>query len=478
MGLGYSLNKIQDAARAMFIQKKLDSRKWSRQELMQYQQQRLSSLVRHAVRYSPFYRELYRNVKAENSMKLDDLPVINKATMMENFDAFVTDPRLKLQGLLAHIGQIGQNDAFYLDEYRVLTTSGSSGLKGVFVSNRKEWRTASAVYYRCGAIMGMKARLPRSKMAFVAAGSPIHVSYRVSTSNDVGFLNIKRLEATTPVEDLVTALNAFQPECLCGYPSVMALLALDQWEGRMHIHPRVISTNGELLTGDMIQKIHEAWGIVPYNFYGLTESGLILGSDCSFHRGIHVFEDLFIVEVVDEKNRPVPDGATGDKFLITNLFNFTQPLIRYEISDMINMASAPCPCGSPFRQITVMEGRSDDFVYLQSVRGYDIAVHPLNFRSPLIAFPEIKEYQIIQEIDGIDVFVVLKQGVSSDQVVEAVKNKLIEKINSLNALCPDIRIKVVPRLNRDNRKMGKLRLVKSNVKKDRSPKLGESNPLA
>jgi hypothetical protein len=62
---------------------------------------------------------------------------------------------------------------------------------------------------------------------------------------------------------------------------------------------------------------------------------------------------------------------------------------------------------------------------------------------------------------------------ASDQVVESVKNKLIEKINSFNALCPDIRIKVAPRLDRDNRKMGKLRLVKSNVKKDRSPKLGK-----
>jgi phenylacetate-CoA ligase len=238
-------------------------------------------------------------------------------------------------------------------------------------------------------------------------------------------------------------------------------------EGRLRIHPRAIGTTGELLTGDMIQKIHEAWGIVPYNFYGLTEAGVFLGSDCSYHRGIHVFEDLFIVEVVDEKNRPVPDGATGDKFLLTNLSNFTQPLIRYEITDIINMASDSCLCGSPFRQITVMEGRNDDFVYLQSVGGADIAVHPLNFRSPLIAFQEIKEYQIIQKIDGIDVFVVLKQDVSSDHLVESVKNKLREKINSLNALCPDIRIKVVPRLDRDNRKMGKLRLVKSNVKKIR-----------
>jgi putative adenylate-forming enzyme len=470
MGLGRSLNKFQDVVRAILAQKKLDSHKWSRQELMKYQQQQLSTLVRHAILFSPFYRELYRHVKTENGFNLNDLPVTNKATMMDNFDAFVTDPRLKLQELQAHIGGIARDDAFHLDEYRVHTTSGSSGLKGVFVSNREEWRTASAVYFRCGAIMGVKPKVPRCKMAVVFAGSALHVSYRMSTSNDVGVINVRRLEATTRVQDLVDALNEFQPECLSGYPSVISLLALEQLEGRLDIHPRVIGTAGELLTGDMSQKIGEAWGVVPYNYYGLTEAGAFLGADCSFHQGIHVFEDFFIVEVVDDKNKPVPDGITGDKFLLTNLFNFTQPLIRYEISDMISVASEPCSCGRAFKRITVMDGRNDDFVRLPGRRGTDVRVHPLNFRSPLASFSEIREYQIVQEPDGIDVFLVLKQGISGDQVAERVKNKLREKIDSLGAVCPDIRLRPVPQLERDHRKMGKLRLVKSNINKGGLPR--------
>jgi len=216
MGVGRSLNKIQDVIRAILAQKKLDSHKWSRQELMKHQQDGLSTLVRHAIRFSPFYKELYRNVKTENGINLKDLPIINKAIMMDNFDTFVTDPRLKLQALQTHISQIGRDDAFYLDEYRVHTTSGSTGLKGVFVSNREEWRTASAVYFRGGAVMGVKPNVPRCKMALVFSGTPLHVSYRVSTSNDIGVINVKRLEASTRVEELVDALNAFQPECLSG----------------------------------------------------------------------------------------------------------------------------------------------------------------------------------------------------------------------------------------------------------------------
>ncbi len=79
---------------------------------------------------------------------LDDLPIINKAMMMEKFDRFVTDPRLKLADLQTHVRQITR-DEYYLGEYRVFTTSGSSGQKGVFVSNRREWSTALAGYFRC-----------------------------------------------------------------------------------------------------------------------------------------------------------------------------------------------------------------------------------------------------------------------------------------------------------------------------------------
>ena len=233
----------------------------------------------------------------------------------------------------------------------------------------------------------------------------------------------------------------------------------------MHIHPRVIGTTGELLTADMCKKIDSVWRMVPFNYYGLTEAGVFLGADCSFHQGIHVFEDLFIVEVVDENNEAVPDGTTGYKFLLTNLFNLTQPLIRYEISDVISLAPELCSCGRPFKRITVVDGRSDDFIRLPGRRGNDIHVHPLNFHGPLAEFSEIKEYQIIQERSGIDAFLVFRQGISGDQVAERVKIKLREKIESLGVVCPDIRIRPVPRLERDHRKMGKLSLVKSNINK-------------
>jgi phenylacetate-coenzyme A ligase PaaK-like adenylate-forming protein len=421
--------------------------------------------VTYAIRHSPFYEELYRNIKIDTDIVLGDLPIINKSTMMDNFDRFVTDPRLKLSELQAHIKQLTR-DEYYLGEYRVITTSGSSGLKGVFVSNRKEWSTALAGFLRCGSFMGVTPRIPnRWKLTTIGADSPMHVTYRMSVSTDVGLMKTQRLSATSSIRDLVEALNAFQPDCLASYPSIASLLAEEQLEGRLNIHPKVVSTLAEVRTEDMEQKIREGWGVSPFNNYGMTEAGIVFGSDCPFHQGIHVFEDLFIVEVMDEHNNAVSDASAGYKILITNLFNFTQPLIRYEVSDMITMSTELCACSSPFRLIATLEGRSDDIIHLRGVDGQDVPVHPIHFRSTLGLLQEIKQYQVVHEEDRIYISAVLRQGASGEEAASKIKDQLRGNVESLGAKCPDIHVQFVDRIERDPGKMGKLKLVKSNIRR-------------
>jgi phenylacetate-CoA ligase len=332
MRLGYNVKRFQDVGRALLIRGRLIARdRWTRQELSEFQDRQLKSLVSHAIGHSSFYHELYSRIDAGKGVLLKDLPIINKAIMMENFDRFVTDPRLKLADLQTHVREITR-DEYYLGEYRVFTTSGSSGQKGVFVSNRREWSTALAGFFRCAGFMGLSPRFPnRWRVASVGGDSPMHVTYRMAVSTDIGINKNLRLQATAGIQDLVRSLNAFQPDVLVAYSSMAGLLALEQLEGRLDIRPQVVSTMAEVRTGDMDRKIREAWGVIPFDNYGMTEAGIVFGTDCPYHCGIHIFEDLFIVEVVDENNRPVPDGSPGHKLLITNLFNYTQPLIRYEV---------------------------------------------------------------------------------------------------------------------------------------------------
>ncbi|MEW6349071.1 MAG: hypothetical protein AB1646_08405 [Thermodesulfobacteriota bacterium] len=464
MRLGYALKRFRDVARAGLMLKKLNARDgWTREELAEFQSRRLLSLVAHAKERSPFYRELYRNVKTDGPVKLEDLPIMDKATVMDNFDQLVTDPRLKLTELHTHLGQLTR-DEYYLGEYRVLTTSGSSGLKGVFVFNRREWSTVLAGSFRAGFMMGITSRFPsRWKITWIGADSPMHVSQRMAESTDLGHTKVQRLNATSRISDLVDALNAFQPEVLLTYPSIASLLAIEQMEGRLSIHPQVVETGAEVRTTEMTQNIREAWGITPFNLYGTTEAGAF-NVDCALHRGIHLFEDLWIAEVVDAQNRPVPDGSRGHKVLATNLFNYTQPLIRYEVGDMLTVSPDPCSCGRPFQLVEEVLGRSDDIAYLPGPGGREVPVHPIHFHDALGALPEVKEYRVLHDDHGIAVTVVLRAQTSEEGVADKLTANLSMRLASLGAECPAMHVCFVDRIDRDASTMGKLKLVTSHVK--------------
>lgn len=458
MGIGYSIKRLNDLLQAFSIQKRL--RKLNLQtpeQVRAYQLQRLCALVSYAKDNSPFYRELYAGIDSE-SFALDDLPVISKQAMMSNFDRFVTNPCLKLADLQAHIDQL-VTDEYFKGEFRVTSTSGSSGFKGVFLSSRKEWSWAMAAFLRCGRYVGLKPRLPnRRRVTTIAADNPIHVTYRMSISSDVGLMNAQRLDATLGIERLVAALNEFKPEFLSGYPSLLALLACEQSAGRLAISPEVVWTFGEVCTEEMVRNIKAAWGRQPFNIYGLTESGTSLGCSCSCNRGVHIFEDLFIVEVVDDQNRPVPAGTPGAKILLTNLFNFSQPLIRYEVSDILTISPEKCPCGSPFRLISSIDGRSDDILFLESGDGQPVAIHPIHFYTAMGLVKEVKQFQVLQKAGGLQIRLVVINGAGTD-VVRKVTEYLRSSLEERGVYPPEISVLVVDQIDRDPQQMGKVKMI-------------------
>jgi hypothetical protein len=216
------------------------------------------------------------------------------------------------------------------------------------------------------------------------------MTFRMAASIDVGLYRVLRLEAATPLAEMVEALNRYQPEFLYAYGSVLGLLAAEQLDGRLRIGPTAIASSGETHTDELRDAIRAAWGTSSFELYAMTEAG-ILGSHCDRHSGIHLFEDQAIVEVVDERGRPVPDGQVGHKLLVTNLVLRTQPLIRYEVSDMVAVAGERCPCGRPFRLLAAIEGRNDDILYLPAAAGGTAAVHPLALRTALAGIPGLAE---------------------------------------------------------------------------------------
>jgi phenylacetate-coenzyme A ligase PaaK-like adenylate-forming protein len=139
-----------------------------------------------------------------------------------------------------------------------------------------------------------------------------------------------------------------------------------------------------------------AWRISPFDVYASTETGGI-AAECAQHAGLHLFEDLVIVEVVSPDYRPVPPGEVGERLLVTVLFSRTLPLIRYEISDRVRLATDPCPCGLPFAKVSSVDGRVEDMIQVPGAAGGLVWLHPEVFHNVLDLL-DAAGWQVRQEV--------------------------------------------------------------------------------
>jgi phenylacetate-coenzyme A ligase PaaK-like adenylate-forming protein len=440
----------------VIVQELLSRTTWPSAQLAEHQRGRLKALLRHAVTTSPHYRETL-GADAPDA-ELHELPTLSKAAMMERFDDVVTDRRLRLAEIEAHLDGPGGSQRF--GEYTVLSTSGSTGRRGVFVYSAEMLASGVASLLRALAIMGVT---PSTRVLGIGAPSPMHVSSHLVADLAAGRPSAApRVSAATPLPQLVQALNAYQPEAFPGNAGIVALLAEEQIAGRLRIAPRVVACVGEVLTADMRARIRQAWEIEPHELYATTEA-CVLASTSPRQAGMHVWEDLTLVEVVDARNQPVPPGTPGNKVLLTNLVNKAHPLIRYELSDLVTLAddrAFPDPGGWPFRRIAAVEGRSDDIIELPAARGGTIRVHPVHLRAPFASFPDVVQYQVTHDDKGLSVWVVLRQGAAA-AITGQVRSALAVGLRRAGAVPPPITVTPVNGIDHEGGIAAKFAVIKS-----------------
>lgn len=174
-------------------------------------------------------------------------------------------------------------------------------------------------------------------------------------------------------------------------------------------------------------------------------------------------EDLMIVEVVDQDNRPVPPGVYGDKLLITRLGSRTQPLIRYELSDSVRLSPDPCPSGHPFRLVDAIQGRVEDVLSFQGAAGGMVNVHPLVFSRIMDTLP-VSGWQVVQEADGVRV---LLSGVRGELEDETLAGTLRQAVAEQGANVPRVEVQRVASIPKTA--AGKAPLIKSNLSRSLPP---------
>ena len=440
--MGYRTKRLQDFARGVRETRALTEReRWPRERLERFQDERFAELATYAAERSPFWRERLPSGPVE----LRALPVLTKAELMDRFDELVTDRRLRRDELLEHLGQI-DDDTLYLGKYRVMTSSGSSGRKAVFVYDRAGWLGVLTMFLRRSEWVGLRPRLPRTRLAMIGGGAPTHMSRRGAQSLDIGVHRLLPLAVTQPVDQLVRALNDFRPDFMNVYPSTAGLLADEQMAGRLRLTLSGLTTNSEPLTSGMRDRLEQAFGVRPTDFYATTEG--VWGHDCP-EGSMHLFDDMCIVETVDDDFRPVPDGEMGSRLLITNLFNRVLPLIRFEVTDLVAIEPEPCPCGRTLTRVRSLEGRTEDVLSLGGV-----AVHPLQF-GVVTADPSVREFQVVQRGDALRLRVALRDGCSG--VEERLGERVRAKLAELGVPRPEVSVERVDALERSP--AGKVQIV-------------------
>lgn len=158
-----------------------------------------------------------------------------------------------------------------------------------------------------------------------------------------------------------------------------------------HVDPRhdtklrVLCIGAEPHSEEQRKRIEENLGVKAYNSYGISEMmGPGVAFECPVQNGLHIWEDYFIVEIIDPVTlEPVPDGELGE-LVITTINREAMPLLRYRTRDLTRILSGDCPCGRTHRRIARLQGRSDDMMILKGVN-----IFPIQIEKILLKYKEL-----------------------------------------------------------------------------------------
>jgi phenylacetate-coenzyme A ligase PaaK-like adenylate-forming protein len=374
---------------------------------------------------------------------------------MENFDDLVTDRRIRLVDAESFLAGRDETKR-YLGRYVVLATSGSTGRRGVFLFAPREWVRAIAAITRpiAWATHERSGRPPRA--ALIASGASWHYSARVGAALQNRLVPALRLDAATPIGELVAALNDWRPEAIATYPSVLRELAAAARAGELRIPLRHVATSAEVLTDEVRAAVRNAWQVNVQDTYGATEYAPI-ASECPLGRR-HLFENGAIIEVVDDAGRAVAPGQRGARLLLTVFDRWTQPLIRYELSDLVRLSGERCPCGRPYRTLDFIEGREEDILRFPVIHGAGtVAIHPNQFHE-VLERTAVDAWQVERTADAVNVRLV---GRNAGVLATEVAARVAALFAAAGAAAPPVRVQVVDCLQRGA--SGKAPLVVSRV---------------
>ena len=417
------------------------------------QEMAVFDLLARARRDSSFYRETFAGQSVRSLHDYGRLPTIDKEVMMAHFDTLNT-AGLKLADVLAFALQkelARDYLGYYQEKYVVGLSSGTSGNKGIYVTDKKLTNRLPGVFLARG---GVRLRDLPLRILFI-----LRVFSQGFADINAPLIKLNYLPSMSDSEAIIDACNRMRVNILMAPPSLLRqLLPL---AARLAKPPRRIITYAEVLEQEEKMRISQAFQAPVVEIYQASEGQIASPCRCG---SLHINEDLVYVELFDEDGRtPVAKpGQRAGRMLVTNLVNTVQPLLRYEMNDLIELGE-PCSCGSHFRVISKIIGRQDDVLYLNTRTGIRRAVYPdLVSRWIITTDDRIREFHVRQDADDHleiildllgDVHPSVRHDANTADLVRRLRKRLDDELAIFDIECSvSITIGSIP-LPADNRKM-------------------------
>ncbi len=191
----------------------------------------------------------------------------------------------------------------------------------------------------------------------------------------------------------------------------------------------------------MRRKLEDYYGFKAFNSYGLSEMcGPGVAFECPAQNGLHIWEDHFLVEMIDpETLKPVPDGQEGE-LVLTTLVRDGMPILRYRTKDLTRIIPGPCECGRTHRRIERIKGRTDDMMIIKGVN-----IFPIQIERKLMGIPGVGNNFLIvlERVDFTDLMTikveVQREYFMGDlRQLEALRRRIVEELKSDILITPKV----------------------------------------
>ena len=401
---------------------------FSRQEIEKYQLDRLHKTLEHCMN-SPFYRERFarEGLKPSDIKTLDDIRKIPFTTKQDLRDTY----------------PFGIASVPLEQCTRLHSSSGTTGNPTVILHTQKdlqEWANAVA---RCLWMVGCRPNdVFQNTSGYGMFTGGLGFQYGAEL---LGMLTVPAAAGNTLRQlkfftDFGTTVVHAIPSYAARLYEVMQEKGIDP---RRDLKLRTLVIGAEPHSEDTRRRIEDMLGVKAYNSFGMSEMcGPGVAFECPEQNGMHIWEDYYIVEIVDPDTlEPVPDGEVGE-LVLTTLKREAMPLLRYRTRDLTRILPGDCPCGRHHKRLDRMKGRSDDMIILKGVN-----IFPIQIETILMQFKELaSDYLITLETkennDAMTVEVEVADNLSFDDFgkLQNLEREITRQLRDEILITPKVRL--------------------------------------